>query len=186
MSYPTAYKAALFNALDTIDLAKVEQAVEAFRLARDEGRQIFVFGNGGSAATANHFVCDVVKGCSYGCDKRFRILALSEMLPTMTAYANDVGYEHVFVEPLKNFANPGDLVMALSGSGNSPNVVRAIEYANEIGCQTIGLTGFDGGKLGEIAKLQIHVDDRHMGRAEDGHMIVCHMICYAFMDGAVP
>ena len=185
MSYPTAYKTALFRALDTIDLTKVEEAVEAFRLARDEGRHVFVFGNGGSAATANHFVCDVIKGCSYQQEKRFRILALSEMLPTMTAYANDVGYEHVFVEPLKNFARPGDLVMAISGSGNSPNIVKAVEYANETGCHTIGLTGFDGGKLGKMAKLQIHVDDRHMGRAEDGHMIVCHMICYAFMDGAV-
>lgn len=185
MSYPKAYKTALYEALDTIDLTKVDEAVEAFRRARDEDRHVFVFGNGGSAATANHFVCDVVKGCSYQCEKRFRILALSEMLPTMTAYANDVGYEHVFVEPLKNFAKPGDLVMAISGSGNSPNIVKAIEYANEIGCDTIGLTGFDGGKLGKLAKLQIHVDDRHMGRAEDGHMIVCHMICYAFMDGAV-
>ncbi|MBI1354012.1 MAG: SIS domain-containing protein [Acidobacteria bacterium] len=185
MSYPNAYKSALFAALDTLDLAKVEQAIDAFRVARDEGRTIFVFGNGGSAATANHFVCDVIKGCSYGCDKRFKMMALSEMLPTMTAYANDVGYDAVFVEPLRNFAKPGDIVMAISGSGNSPNVVRAIEYANEIDCLTIGLTGFDGGKLGRLAKLQIHVDDRHMGRAEDGHMIVCHMICYAFMDGAV-
>ena len=102
------------------------------------------------------------------------------------AYANDVGYDAVFVEQLKNFARPGDIVMALSGSGNSPNVIRAMEEAKSIGCYTIGLSGRDGGKLRPLVKLNVHVDDKHMGRIEDGHMMICHMICYHFMDTESP
>ena len=182
MSFAAEYKSKLFEAIDTVDISKVEQVIELFTKARDEGRQIFVFGNGGSAATANHFACDIVKGASYGQDKRFKIMALSEQITTMTAYANDVDYDVVFVEQLRNFARRDDVVMAISGSGNSPNVVRAIEHANKIGCHTIGLSGCSGGKIAEIVKLNVHVADYHMGRAEDGHMIICHMIAYHFMD----
>lgn len=182
MSFSTEYKSKLFEAIDTIDMTKVDRVIETLTKARDEGRQIFVFGNGGSAATANHFACDIVKGASYGHDKRFKIMALSEQIPTMTAYANDVGYDVIFVEQLRNFARQEDVVMAISGSGNSPNVVRAIEYANEIGCHTIGLSGCSGGKMGEMVDLNVHVADYHMGRAEDGHMIICHMVAYHFMD----
>jgi len=182
MAFATQYKANLLDALDTLDLLRVEDLIGVFAKARDEGRQIFVFGNGGSAASANHFACDIVKGASYGRDKRFKILALSEQIPTMTAYSNDVGYEVVFEEPLKNFANPGDVVMAISGSGNSENVIRAIEYAKSIGCYTVGLSGKNGGRLRPAVDLNIHVDNDHMGRIEDAHMIVCHMVCYHFMD----
>jgi len=185
MSFPADYKTRLLGALDTIDLDKVEQVIRVLDEARDKGRRIFVCGNGGSAATANHFACDMIKGASYGREKRFKIMALSEQIPTMTAYANDVGYDVVFSEPLRNFAQPDDVVMAISGSGNSPNVLRAIEYANSIGCHTIGLTGKDGGKLGPLVKLDVNVNDLHMGRIEDGHMIICHMICYHFMDTEV-
>lgn len=182
MSYPNQYKAALLEALDSIDTRRVEQAIEWFRTARDSAHQIFVCGNGGSASTASHFTCDMVKGASYNRDQRFRILSLSDSLPTLTAYSNDVSYEHIFVEQLKNFARPGDLVMCISGSGNSPNVVRAMEYANSIGCRTIALTGRDGGKLGPLAQLNIQVAVPHMGRIEDAHMVVCHMIAYHFME----
>ncbi len=182
MSFAVEYKSNLFRALDTIDLKRVDELIGVLTEARDAGRQIFVCGNGGSAATANHFACDIVKGCSYGRDKRFKIIALSEQIATMTAYANDVGYEHVFAEHLKNFASPGDVVMIISGSGNSPNVVKALEYGNEAGCYTVALTGLSGGKAAGLAKLNVHVDDHHMGRVEDGHMIVCHMLAYHFMD----
>ena len=184
MSFTADYKSKLVQALDTIDLPRVEEAIVWLRQARDEGRRVFICGNGGSAASANHFACDIVKGASYQRDKRFKIMALSDSIPTMTAYANDVGYEHVFVEQLRNFAEPGDVVMAISGSGNSANVVNAIEYGNEIGCKTIGLTGFSGGRLAKAAQLNIHVAEDHMGRCEDGHMIVLHMIGYCFMDEA--
>ncbi len=170
------------NTLATVDASKVDQAIEWFREARDEGRQIFVCGNGGSAATASHFATDIVKGASYLRPVRFRIIALTDSLSTITAYANDVGYDCVFAEQLRNFARPGDTVMAISGSGNSPNVVEAVKAGNELGCRTLALTGRDGGKLGPLANLNIHVCEPHMGRIEDAHMIVCHMICYAFMD----
>src|SRR5947209_16566660 len=124
MNFPELYKAELFKAIDTIDLDKVRQAVEVFREARAHNRAIFVCGNGGSAATASHFVCDIVKGCSFNRPSRFRIMALTDSLPTITAYSNDVGYDCVFVEQLKNFAQRGDLFMGISGSGNSPNVLR--------------------------------------------------------------
>jgi D-sedoheptulose 7-phosphate isomerase len=182
MSSPQQYKAALLEALDRIDTSRVEQAIEWFREARDGSKHIFVCGNGGSAATASHFTCDIVKGASYNRDARFRIMALTDSLPTLTAYSNDVGYECIFVEQLKNFAQPGDLVMCISGSGNSPNVVRTMEYANSIGCKTIALTGRDGGQLGPLAQLNIQVAVPHMGRIEDAHMVVCHMIAYHFME----
>lgn len=182
MAFASDYKRDLITALDTVDLDRVEELIEVFRKARSEDRQIFVFGNGGSAATANHFACDIVKGASYGRDKRFRIMALSEQVATMTAYSNDVGYESVFVEPLKNFARPGDIAMAISGSGNSENVIRAIAYANSIGCYTVGLSGMSGGRLRPSVDLSVHVPANHMGRVEDAHFFVCHMVCYHFMD----
>jgi D-sedoheptulose 7-phosphate isomerase len=180
--FARAYKASLLHALDTIDLDLVAQAIEILREARDRGRHIFVCGNGGSASTASHFVTDMVKGASYNRQARFRIMALTDSMPTITAYSNDISYECIFAEQLKNFAQPGDVLIAISGSGNSPNVVCATQCANEVGCQTIALTGRDGGKLGPLAKLQIRVAEPHMGRIEDGHLIVCHMICYYFME----
>jgi D-sedoheptulose 7-phosphate isomerase len=182
MTYPESYKASLVAAIDQIDLEKVEGAIAWFRQAREAGRHIFVCGNGGSASTASHFACDIVKGASFERPSRFRIMALNDQLPTLTAYANDVGYDAVFVEQLKNFAEPGDLFLAISGSGNSPNVVRAMEYANSAGCKTIALTGRDGGKLAPMAQLSIQVPVPHMGRIEDAHMVVCHMIAYCFME----
>ena len=183
MNFPAQYKNEVLKAIETVDLAKVNQAIDLFKDARAAGRHIFVCGNGGSASTASHFACDIVKGASYNRGQRFRIMALTDQIATLTAYANDVSYDCVFVEQLRNFAQPGDLVMCISGSGNSPNVIRAMEYANSIGCRTLALTGRDGGKLGPLAQLNIQVEAPHMGRIEDAHMIVCHMIGYYFMDG---
>ena len=182
MTFPQAYKNHLIQAIDLIDLDKVNQAIRLFDEARAGGRRIFVCGNGGSASTASHFACDMVKGASFNRPVRFRIMALTDQMPTISAYANDVSYDAVFVEQLKNFAEPGDLFMGISGSGNSPNVLRAIEYAGSIGCRTLALTGRDGGKLGPLAELNIQVGAPHMGRIEDAHMIVCHMIGYYFME----
>ncbi len=182
MSFPELYRNELLHAVDAIDTARVETAIQWFDEARARNRHIFVCGNGGSASTASHFACDIVKGASYNRGQRFRILALTDSLPTLTAYSNDVGYDCVFAEQLKNFAQKDDVVMCISGSGNSPNVVRAMEYANEIGCKTIALTGRDGGKLAPLAQLSIQVPVPHMGRIEDAHMIICHMIAYHFME----
>lgn len=186
LEFAAAYQKQLADALARMPLDRVAEAAAWLAEARDAGRQIFVCGNGGSAATASHFVCDVLKGCSYGREKRFRILALHDNLPTLTAYSNDVSYEQALAEPLKNYARPGDVLLALSGSGNSPNVLRAVEWANANGLRTIGLTGRDGGRLGRMVQLEIRVPDTHMGRIEDGHMIACHMLAYYFMETEGP
>ncbi len=186
MNYPASYRAELLKVIESIDLQKVQQAIEWFREARDSGRQIFVCGNGGSASTASHFACDMVKGASFGRQGRFRVMALTDSLPTLTAYSNDISYEVVFEEQLRNFAREGDIVLAISGSGNSINVVRAVQWANSAGCRTIALTGRDGGTLGPLAQLNIRAPSPHMGRIEDTHLIVCHMIGYRFMDGPYP
>lgn len=182
--FATNYKQELLGAIESIPLDKVQTAIAWIDEALNEGRQIFTCGNGGSASTASHFICDMVKGASYNREKRFRMMALTDSLPTITAYSNDVSYDVVFVEQLKNFARPGDILISISGSGNSPNVLRAVEYANSIGVKTIGLTGRDGGQLGKLSQLEINVSHPHMGRIEDGHMIVCHMIAYYFMEQA--
>ncbi len=182
MNFAEQYKTDLLDAIALIDTSQVDRAIQWFDDARSASKHIFVCGNGGSASTASHFACDIVKGASFNRPVRFRIMALTDSLPTLTAYSNDVSYECVFAEQLKNFAEPGDLVMAISGSGNSPNVLRAVEYANSIGCKTIALTGRDGGKLGPLAQLNLQVPVPHMGRIEDAHMIICHMIAYRFMD----
>lgn len=181
-SFAATYLESLQRTLGGIPVDKVSEAIEWMRQAREGGRTIFTCGNGGSASTASHFVCDVLKGASFNRPKRFRIMALTDSLPTLTAYSNDVSYDCVFVEQLKNFAQPGDLLLSISGSGNSPNVLRAVEYANQAGLKTIGLTGRDGGQLGRLSQLEINVADPHMGRIEDGHMIICHMLAYYFMD----
>jgi D-sedoheptulose 7-phosphate isomerase len=168
--------------LAAIDLAKVQTAIEWFAEARDQDRQIFVFGNGGSSTAASHLATEILKGGSFGRQRRFRIMALNESVASVTAYANDEGYETVFVEQLKNFARPGDLVVGMSSSGNSENVLRAIEYANSIGCRTIGMTGFDGGRLGPMVHLNLHVNEPHTGRSEDVHLVMLHMISYYFME----
>lgn len=182
MSFVQEYKSELLGAIDLIDLAKVDRIIAMFKEARAENRHIFTCGNGGSASTASHFVCDIVKGASYNRDPRFKVMSLCDNVATLLAYANDVNYDCVFVEQLKNFASAGDVVLGISGSGNSPNVVNAIEYANSIGCETIALTGRDGGKLGPMAKLNLNIAVPHMGRIEDAHMIVSHMVAYYFMD----
>jgi len=176
------YRTKLLDVIGGVDLDAVGRVIDLLKEARDKQRHVFTCGNGGSASTASHFVTDMVKGASYNRDARFRIMALTDSLPTITAYSNDVSYDCVFTEQLKNFAQPDDIVIAISGSGNSPNVVKAIEYANSIGCKTVALTGRDGGKLGTLANVEVRVQSPHMGRIEDAHLIVCHMMCYYFME----
>jgi D-sedoheptulose 7-phosphate isomerase len=166
----------------SIPVEAVAQVIEKFRPAHKEGRQIFVFGNGGSAANASHFATDLGKGSSDKMGKRFRVLSLNDNVSWMTAIGNDYDYEDIFVRQLENYGQPGDLVLSLSVSGNSPNCVKAVEWANKHGLHTIALVGGKRGKLAEIAHQAIVVNDTHYGRAEDGQMGICHMICYAFME----
>jgi D-sedoheptulose 7-phosphate isomerase len=180
--FAEAYRSKLLEVIGGVDLETVGRVIDLLKEARDKQRHVFTCGNGGSASTASHFVTDMVKGASYNRDARFRIMALTDSLPTITAYSNDVSYDCIFTEQLKNFAQADDILIAISGSGNSPNVVKAVEYANSIGCKTIALTGRDGGKLGSLAQVEIRVKEPHMGRIEDAHLIVCHMMCYYFME----
>jgi D-sedoheptulose 7-phosphate isomerase len=184
MSFVSEYREQMISAAQTVDSKLVDLAIDEFRRALVDDRQIFVFGNGGSASTASHFVTDIVKSASHAGAKRFRVMALTDSNSTITAYANDLHFEYVFVEQLKNFARPGDLVVAITGSGNSRNVIRALEHATAHGCRRIALTGRDGGKTGLLADLHINVAEPHMGRIEDCHMMICHMIAYAFVDAA--
>jgi D-sedoheptulose 7-phosphate isomerase len=181
LQFARDYKEKLAGTLESVDLDRVGRAIGILEEARRANRHIFVCGNGGSASTASHFVTDMVKGASFQRESRFRIMALTDSPATITAYSNDVGYDCVFAEQLKNFAGPGDVFIAISGSGNSLNVINAMECANTAGCKTIALTGRDGGKLGSMAQVEIRVRESHMGRIEDGHLIVCHMMCYYFM-----
>jgi D-sedoheptulose 7-phosphate isomerase len=162
--------------LGRLPLGAVRPVVEALRDAYAHERQIFVMGNGGSAATASHLACDINKGLRAGCETRFRMLCLNDSIPTMLAYANDLSYSDVFVEQLRNFVRPSDLVIGISGSGNSENVIRAVELANARGAVSIGMTGFDGGRLARTAHMSIVVPSHDMQVIEDVHLIVCHML----------
>lgn len=181
----THYRDDLARSITAIPIEQVQRVIDVFAEARAHGRRIFTCGNGGSASTASHFACDIVKGASYGRESRFKIMCLSDNQATLTAYSNDVSYDVALMEPLKNFAEPGDVLVALSGSGNSPNVVHATEWARAAGLTTIGLTGRDGGRLGRAAEIEVNVANPHMGRIEDSHLAICHMVAYYFMeDGA--
>ena len=136
-------------------------------------------GNGGSGSTASHFTCDINKGCCMDLNKKFKMICLNDSIPTLLALANDVSYDAVFVEQLKNFFLPGDLVIGISGSGNSPNVLHAIEYARMHQGITIGLSGFSGGKLAALADIAWIAPVEDMQKIEDMHMIVVHMIMQA-------
>src|SRR5438128_9241363 len=178
----TDYVKAQKAAHDSIPLDAVAQLIEKFRQALQDDRQIFVFGNGGSAANASHFTTDLGKGSSDKLGKRFRVLSLNDNVSWMTALGNDYAYEDVFVRQLMNYAKPSDLVLVMSVSGNSPNVVKAVEWANKNGVHTIALVGGKGGRLARIASQAIVINETHYGRAEDAHMGICHMICYSFME----
>jgi len=176
------YLKAQKTAHDSIAVEAVAQLIEKFRQALQEERQIFVFGNGGSAANASHFATDLGKGSSDKLGKRFRVVSLNDNASWMTALGNDYAYEDVFVRQLMNYGRPGDLVLVMSVSGSSPNLVKAVEWANQTGLHTIALVGRKRGKLEEMAHQAIVIDDTHYGRTEDAQMGICHMICYAFIE----
>ena len=143
---------------------------------------MFICGNGGSAATASHFAAGLGKEGSWERPQKFRALALTDNVAWMTSLANDTDFTRVFVEQLKNHAEPDDVLIAFSGSGNSPNVLRAVEWANARGLVTLGITGRTGGELAELAHHRVTVDTDHMGHVEEGHFLIQHLITYYFME----
>ncbi len=170
------YLKRLKDVLDSLDLNVFEEMVRTIMEAYSRGAQIFVMGNGGSGSTASHLACDINKGCCIDLEKKFKMICLNDNVPTMLALANDLSYQVVFEEQLKNFFNRGDLVIGISGSGNSQNVLRAVGYASANGGKTIGWSGFGGGQLAEIVDLPFVVQSDDMQQVEDAHMVVAHMI----------
>jgi D-sedoheptulose 7-phosphate isomerase len=184
VKFAADYIEELKKTLAGLDPAAIGTAVAWLKEARDAGRTIYVCGNGGSAAIAAHLVVDLLKGASYGRSSRFKILSLADNVATVTAYANDIGRDCIFVEQLRNFAQAGDVLIAISGSGDSRSILDAVAYANSAGCRTIGLTRAGGGALKDMAGLTLGVQSGHMGRLEDSFLVMVHIIAYAFMEGA--
>jgi D-sedoheptulose 7-phosphate isomerase len=181
-NYLSDYVNSQRQALESIPLDKVEELISIYRKAWEEDRQIFVFGNGGSASNASHFVTDLGKSASDKMGRRFRCISLNDNISWITAIGNDYAYEDVYQRQLYNYAKPGDLVMALSVSGSSPNLVKAFEWAKENDVYTIALTGGKRGRIAELADFSIVIDSTHYGRVEDAQMGICHMICYTFIE----
>ena len=165
----------VLHGLNTDEISALTDAVE--RCYR-EGRTVFIVGNGGSGSNASHMCEDLGKGTltDFENQKRLRVLSLTDNTPYILAWGNDEGYDRVFVEQLKNLASPGDLLIAISGSGNSPNVLRAVDHANAIGMETFGMTGFTGGKLKQTCKQTLHVRVHDMGITESLHTVVFHYL----------
>ncbi|MCS7207295.1 MAG: SIS domain-containing protein [Dehalococcoidia bacterium] len=175
-----AYLEAVKGLVDTL-VGQVEPLIDLMYRAYQEGRTVFIIGNGGSASNASHFAQDLAKGTlpHMGVTKRIRALALTDNVSFMTALSNDIGYEVVFEEQVKTYARPGDVLVAFSGSGNSKNILRAVEWANSHGLTTVGITGFDGGRLHQIAQVKLHVPCYEMGAVESLHCLAFHWVVLA-------
>lgn len=176
-SFAKAYLDYLKAVLSAIDIREIARFVETLLDAREKGATVFIIGNGGSAATASHMANDFSIGTdSY--EKPFRVLSLTDNTPVITALANDFGYEHVFTRQLRVLAKRGDVLVGISASGNSPNLLNAFEFAKEAGLKTVAITAFDGGKMKLMADEGIHVptESKEYGPAEDAHMVLDHLV----------
>ena len=176
------YLEAQKRAVDTLDPEQLASLVETLRSAWKSDAQVFAIGNGGSAANASHFAVDLGKGSSDALPRRFRVLSLTDNVAWLTALGNDYSYDDVFVRQLANYARAGDVLIAASVSGNSPNLVKAFEWARGNGVRTIALVGAKRGRLAEMGDQVVVVDDTHYGRVEDVQMHILHLLCYAFME----
>ena len=184
IDFSKGYLEGLKRCLDEISFDQIADVIGHLEEAYQQGKQVFFIGNGGSAATASHMACDLGKNILPDIGKeetrRFRVIALSDNVPWITALANDLGYEHIFSEQLRNLVQEGDLVIAISGSGNSPNIVEAVRVARVIGAQTVGILGFDGGELLKMVDSYILVESTEYGYIEDVHMVMDHVITSYF------
>jgi D-sedoheptulose 7-phosphate isomerase len=162
-----------------VDLESLETAATMLLECQARGRVVFIAGNGGSAATASHFACDLSKGTRSNGPPTFRVVALTDSLPVLTAWANDNGYHRIFAEQLQSLARPGDLLVLISASGNSPNIVAAAEEARALGVASIGLTGRCGGQLAQLVDLAVRVPSDQIEVVEDAHLVVAHSLCVA-------
>lgn len=170
------YLTELQDVLTRVDVNEIVAIADVLNTAYEQGKTVLVLGNGGSAATASHMVCDMSKDACFHAEKKFRCISLTDSTPMILALGNDADFDSIFVEQLKIYAQPGDVVLGFSGSGNSPNVLRAIEYAKQLGCVTIGAVGFGGGKLKSLVDHCFHVNVNDMQLAQDVHMIMVHIL----------
>lgn len=166
------------DTISRLDHAAINQVMNILEDVRERGSHIYICGNGGSAATASHFTGDFNKGVSITQEKKYKFNCLLENIPTMMAIANDIGYDYIFEIPLQGKISKDDVLIAISGSGNSRNVIRAVEYAKQVGAVVIGLTGYDGGKLYQMADYKLHVPINNMQITEDIHLIFNHMMMW--------
>lgn len=173
------YVGGIKRTLDNMPWERVEQVLDVLDAARLAGRKVLVFGNGGSASTATHMACDLSKNSAMQGTPRLRTLALNDNMALFSAFGNDLGYEHVFAEQLATLVDPGDVVIAISASGNSPNVLKAVAVAQEQGATTIGMSGYAGGKLARLADYPIVAENDCIEQVEDIHLILAHMITTA-------
>ncbi len=175
------YLSEIKRCLDSLDKKKIELIIDVLVAAYKKDRKVFIVGNGGAASTASHMACDLGKGTLQrvydNTERRFRVISLTDNVALMTAFANDLSFDEIFVQQLRNLVETDDVVIALSGSGNSKNVVKAVEYAKSCGAITVGLLGFKtGGKLGDMVNYSIIVDSNHYGPIEDIQLVLNHMI----------
>jgi len=176
------YLSRLGEALVQLPREPVQKTIDILREARKNKKMIFLFGNGGSASNTSHIVNDLIKNCRMSSEPDFRILSLNENTATMTAYGNDYGYDTVFEGQLRSYANQGDVVIAMSTSGNSPNVIKALEAAKEMGLTTIGFTGRMGGKMKDMVDVCVHAPSNWTGIIEDVTIILGHIFTVIFME----
>lgn len=176
------YISTLQRTMDKLHQPLIADVIHMLQRARMQGNQIFIMGNGGSASTASHFVCDLAKNTRYDGLPHFRAIGLADNMEIFSAYANDEGYENVFSQQLINLVKPDDVVIGISTSGNSKNVVNAVEVAQKHNAITIGFTGFDGGRLGQLVDTHIHVDSIIIEHVEDIHLMLEHMIVRTIKD----
>lgn len=177
-----SYVEAQRRALESVPVEQIAGVVETLKRVHRENRQVFAIGNGGSACNASHFAVDLGKGASDAMGKRFRVLSLTDNVGWITALGNDYSYADVFVGQLQNYAQAGDVLISISVSGNSPNCVKAMEWAKAHGVTTIALVGAKRGRMAEIADQLIVIQDTHYGRVEDVQMNLLHLWCYAFLE----
>lgn len=175
------YIGSLSRTIADIPHDKVQDVIDTLKEAVDSGGHVFILGNGGSAANASHIAEDLQKGIKECTGKRFKVVALTDSVPLITAWANDTHYENIFAEQIDSFAEPGDVVIAISGSGNSPNVIKAVEKANQMGAITIGWSGYSGGKLAQVAQKSIVIRSDNMQRIEDVHLVLGHLVFTCLM-----
>ncbi len=176
------YLSSLQQTMNELPKENIVAVIELLQAARLDGRQIFIMGNGGSASTATHFVCDLAKNTRKTGLPHFKVIGLTDNMALFSAYANDEGYESVFSQQLANLVKPGDIVIGISASGNSKNVLNAIELAKSLNATAVGFTGFDGGQLCSMVDLSIHVNSNIIEHVEDIHLMLEHMIVKAIKD----